>query len=92
MPRRASRTGQVLQSGRRCAGIRRVPIAAVLRTYLLEQKLRNGGRPEYRVLADASNEHASISITMDRYGHLMLGSEAEAAGRLDAYLEGAADG
>ena len=26
-------------------------------------------------------------ITMDRYGHLMPGNEAEAAGRLDAYLE-----
>jgi integrase len=33
--------------------------------------------------------HASISITMDRYGHLMPGSEAEAAGRLDAYLHAA---
>ena len=30
--------------------------------------------------------HASISITMDRYGHLMPGSEMEAAGQLDAYL------
>ncbi len=30
--------------------------------------------------------HASISITMDRYGHLMPGNEVEAAGRLDAYL------
>ena len=30
--------------------------------------------------------HASISITMDRYGHLMPGSEVEAAGLLDAYL------
>jgi integrase len=30
--------------------------------------------------------HASISITMDRYGHLMPGSEAEAAGRLDRLL------
>ncbi len=119
------------------AGIRRVPTARVLRTYLLEQKLRNGGRGEYRVLADANNRlcdsttltakakrrwavaglqpiglhecrhtfaslmiaagvnakalstyigHASIAITMDRYGHLMPGSEAEAAGRLDAYL------
>ena len=122
------------------AGIRRVPIASVLRTYLLKQKLRNGGRPEYRVLADANNKlrdsttltmkakrrwkaadlepiglhecrhtfaslmiaagvnakalstyigHASISITMDRYGHLMPGSEAEAAERLSAYIESA---
>lgn len=30
--------------------------------------------------------HASVAITMDRYGHLMPGSEAEAAGLLDAYL------
>jgi integrase len=32
--------------------------------------------------------HASITITMDRYGHLMPGNEAEAAGLLDAYLNG----
>ena len=31
--------------------------------------------------------HASISITLDRYGHLMPGSEEEAAGLLDAYLD-----
>jgi len=30
--------------------------------------------------------HANISITLDRYGHLMPGSEAEAAKLLDAYL------
>jgi Phage integrase family len=30
--------------------------------------------------------HANISITLDRYGHLMPGSEAEAAGLLGAYL------
>jgi integrase len=30
--------------------------------------------------------HASIAITLDRYGHLMPGSEAEAAGLLDGYL------
>ncbi|HVC06148.1 MAG TPA: site-specific integrase [Solirubrobacterales bacterium] len=35
--------------------------------------------------------HASISITMDRYGHLMPGSEAEAARRLNAYLESATE-
>jgi hypothetical protein len=28
-----------------------------------------------------------VAITLDRYGHLMPGSEAEAAGLLDAYLE-----
>ena len=30
--------------------------------------------------------HASITITFDRYGHLMPGNEAQAAGLLDAYL------
>jgi integrase len=30
--------------------------------------------------------HANISITLDRYGHLMPGNEEEAAGLLDAYL------
>ena len=30
--------------------------------------------------------HATIAITMDRYGHLMPGNEEEAAGLLDAYL------
>ena len=34
--------------------------------------------------------HTNISITLDRYGHLMPGSEEEAAGLLDAYLDGAA--
>ncbi len=29
---------------------------------------------------------ANISITLDRYGHLMPGSEEEAAGLLDGYL------
>ena len=31
--------------------------------------------------------HATISITLDRYGHLMPGAEDEAASLLDAYLE-----
>ncbi|MFL5893093.1 MAG: tyrosine-type recombinase/integrase, partial [Solirubrobacterales bacterium] len=30
--------------------------------------------------------HANISITLDRYGHLMPGNEAEARTMLDAYL------
>jgi hypothetical protein len=30
---------------------------------------------------------ASIVITFDRYGHLMPGSEDEARGLIDAYLE-----
>src|SRR4029077_5250726 len=31
--------------------------------------------------------HASISITLDRYGHLFPGSEDEAAQLVDAYLD-----
>jgi site-specific recombinase XerC len=31
--------------------------------------------------------HAKIGITLDRYGHLMPGSEAEAAGLLNVYLD-----
>jgi hypothetical protein len=34
--------------------------------------------------------HANISITLDRYGHLMPGNEEEAAGLLDAYLTASA--
>ncbi len=30
--------------------------------------------------------HSSITVTLDRYGHLMPGSEREAAGMLEAYL------
>ncbi len=35
--------------------------------------------------------HANISITLDRYGHLMPGSEDEAAALLDAYLARASE-
>ena len=31
--------------------------------------------------------HASVTMTLDRYGHLFTGSEEEAAGLLVAYLE-----
>jgi len=30
---------------------------------------------------------SSITITLDRYGHLLPGAEREAAGMLDAYLQ-----
>ena len=30
--------------------------------------------------------HSSITVTLDRYGHLMPGAEAEAAAMLEAYL------
>ncbi len=31
--------------------------------------------------------HASVTITFDRYGHLMPGNEDEAVGLVDVYLE-----
>jgi integrase len=34
--------------------------------------------------------HASITISLDRYGHLLPGSIGEATKLLDAYLAGAA--
>ncbi len=36
--------------------------------------------------------HSSVTITLDRYGHLMPGNESEAAARLDAYLAEAVAG
>ena len=118
------------------SGLRRVPVAAVLRGILLEKKLAtagplvvgrgNGHRPfndttaaqrarkawrdagldsitlhEARhtfaslMIAAGVNAkalatymgHASVTITYDRYGHLMPGNEDEAAALLDAYLE-----
>ena len=36
--------------------------------------------------------HANIGITLDLYGHLMPGSQAEAADLLDAYLAREAGG
>lgn len=35
--------------------------------------------------------HASIQITLDRYGHLMPGSEDEAVALVDKYLNNAAE-
>ncbi|MGH3042149.1 MAG: tyrosine-type recombinase/integrase, partial [Gaiellaceae bacterium] len=118
------------------AGVRRVPIASVLRELLIEHQLLTGrrtglvfgrreetplqlttvyGRAErawraagltpiglhecrhtcasYFIAAGVNAKtlsiflgHASITVTLDRYGHLFPGSEAEAAGLLDAYL------
>ena len=120
------------------AGRRKVPIAAVLRDFLVEHQMRSdragaahlfGSDPQRPFdgsklvkRADESWEraglqritlhecrhtfaslmiaagvnakalstymgHANISITLDRYGHLMPGNEEEAAGLLDTYLE-----
>jgi integrase len=119
------------------AGNRSVPMLVVLRTHLLEHRLRTGrgdglvfgadGVEPFRywslvarakrvwrdtglgqirlhecrhtfaalMIAAGVNPkalstfmgHASISITLDRYGHLFPGSEDEAAELVDAYLE-----
>ena len=118
------------------AGARSVPMLAVLRTHLLEHRLRTGRsdgfvfgvdetapfsyspvvararrawrdaeltpiglhecRHTFAALQIAAGVnpkalstymgHASISITLDRYGHLMPGNEDEAAELVDAYL------
>lgn len=34
--------------------------------------------------------HSSITVTYDRYGHLMPGNEGQAAGLLNSYLGGSA--
>ena len=119
------------------AGRRKVPIAAILRDYLVEHLARTGrqgsqlifgknpgspftpnrlqgraddawskaglkrltphdGRHTFASLMIAAGVnakalstfmgHANISITLDRYGHLMPGSEEEAASLLDCYL------
>jgi integrase len=122
------------------AGRRRVPIAAVLRDYLVNHRMttksdglvfaRKDGRPfnpttvsqraerawknaklqpvtlhECRhtfatlMIAAGVNAkalqtfmgHSSITVTLDRYGHLFPGSEEEAAVLLDAYLAEAYD-
>jgi hypothetical protein len=31
--------------------------------------------------------HASVTLTLDRYGHMFPGNKEEAAGLLDAFLE-----
>lgn len=118
------------------AGRRTVPIAGVLREFLIAQRLRSG-RAEGLVFGASGSEpfdywaawrragrawkaaklaavglhearhtfaslmiaagvnakalstymgHSSVTITYDRYGHLMPGNEEEAAGLLDAYL------
>jgi integrase len=127
---------RVLGPPKSAAGTRTMPLLDVLRTHLLEHRLRSGrseglvfgadGTEPFRystVIARARKAwreaglteiglhecrhtcaalliaagvnpkaistfmgHASISITLDRYGHLFPGSEDEAAQLTDAYL------
>jgi integrase len=132
---------QGLVEPKSAAGRRRVPIAAVLRDYLVRHRLNNpnahrvfgrrtddtpfspstiaqraerawegqGLRPvtlhECRhtfatlMIAAGVNAkalqtfmgHSSITVTLDRYGHLFPGSEQQAADLLDAYLADSAN-
>jgi integrase len=118
-------------------GKRTVPLAAILREFLVRHRLHSGrghglvfGRSEERPFNDTSVSgraltgwkrielepitlhecrhtfaslmiaagvnakalsvymgHASVMITLDRYGHLFPGNEEEAAGLLDGYLQ-----
>jgi integrase len=122
---------------------RRVPIAKSLRTFLLRQRLRQGGVDE-RFVFSATGErpfdpptiaerarlgwrraglepislhecrhtfaslmiaagvnvkalstymgHSTVTLTLDRYGHLLPGNELEAAAALDGYLDLAVHG
>jgi integrase len=63
----------------------------------LERLTPHGGRHTFASLMIAAGVnakalatfmgHANIGITLDRYGHLMPGSEDEAAGLLNAYVD-----
>jgi integrase len=132
----------VFVSPKSAAGKRTVPIPGILRTELIEHRLRSG-RAEGLVFGATSDRpfapsavwrrsrrawqaagvapiglhearhtfaslmiaagvnakalssylgHSSVTITYDRYGHLMPGNEVEAAALLDAYLEKAVSG
>lgn len=125
------------------AGRRSVPMAAPLRAFLAEQRLRSRGGEEALVFGEGSDQavstealaisargawkerglepiglhecrhtyaafmiaagvnakalstylgHSSITMTLDRYGHLMPGNEGEAATMLGDYLARAAAG
>ncbi len=130
-----AKVGEIAPKSR--AGLRKVPIPAVLRDYLLEHRMATGRRDglvfgrthdppfdpavlrarglrawkkaeldpitphEARhtfaslMIAAGVNAkalstymgHSSVTITYDRYGHLMPGNEDEAAALLDAYLD-----
>jgi hypothetical protein len=45
------------------------------------------GHRSKRLLRDSCMGHSTITMTLDRYGHLMPGNEDEAAEMLAAYLQ-----
>jgi len=69
------------------AGLTRITPHEARHTYasLMIEAMKRDQTLNVKVLSTIMG-HSSISITFDRYGHLLPGSEAEAAAALDAYL------
>jgi len=65
------------------AGVRRITLHECRHTYA---SLMIAAGVNSKVLSTYMG-HSSITITLDRYGHLFPGNESEAADLLDAYLE-----
>lgn len=66
----------------KCAGLRRITLHECRHTFA---SLMIAAGVNAKALSTYMG-HANIGITLDLYGHLMPGNEAEAAGLLDAYL------
>ena len=73
------------------AGCERITLHECRHTFaaLMVSAMAAAGKFNAKVLQTLMG-HSSITVTFDRYGHLMPGSETEAAGLLDSYLEAAA--
>ena len=73
------------------AGCARITLHECRHTFaaLMVSAMSAAGKFNAKVLQTLMG-HSSITVTFDRYGHLMPGSETEAAGLLDRYLEAAA--
>jgi integrase len=67
----------------KAAGVRRITMHECRHTYA---SLMIAARVNSKALSTYMG-HSSITITLDRYGHLFPGNESEAADLLDAYLE-----
>ena len=81
-PFRADRLQQRADAAWKDAGLQRPTLKDCRHTF---GSFSIAAGPNAKALCSAMG-HSSVAITFDRYGHLMPGSEAEAAGLLDAYL------
>ncbi len=75
----------------KAAGLERITLHECRHTYasLMIEAMSEAGEFNPKALSTYMG-HANISITYDRYGHMMPGNEEKAAGLLDAYLARAA--